>query len=344
MNMDIVELADYVTKWLVVNHPNHEIHQPYLDRAAKKSQIFMCDLSGRPDCIDKFLDDLDGILYVEHPIFRKGHFGGYDIIDEMDERGIPVFGIPMWEWWPEDETWAMKTKALWSVTRYTNNYLSALSVVLQSRGLKPKWASKVYGDRWGVNVSDFEFKLRSSVQNVIFVRGNAGYKDRKASDIILPVLQRVASRGVNVTINTQAAMPNGFTSTDNFSINHDTSPNRQDVYRDGDLFIFCSYWEGLCHGIYEASLCGGIVATTSAPPMDECVPAFKIPVLETKEEKLGKKISKSIINTTSLENLILLLHDTDCSTLSLHGHEWIKMHRSLNCTLLDMHNSFAKHI
>lgn len=340
--MDIAELADYVIKWLIPAHPKLQTYPQYLERARKRANIYHCDVSGRPECIDEFLDGIDGVLYIEHPIFRKGHFGGYDLVDELEQRGIPVFGIPMWEWWPDDEDWSLKTNAIWSVTNFTNNYLRSLAIVLKARGLSPKWSERIYGDRWGVNLDDFTFRGRSAVERVVFVRGNAGFKDRKASDIILPVLQRVASQGVSVTIYTQAAMPHGFASQELLTLKHGTLPDRKDVYQEGDLFVFCSYWEGLCHGIYEACLSGGLVATTDFPPMNECLPAFKIPVSTIKTEKLGKKIAKAIINTRHLEQLILKLHLQDCSLLSSYGHQWVSQHRSLRDTLQEMHNCLSR--
>ena len=100
-------------------------------------------------------------------------------------------------------------------------------------------------------------------------------------------------------------------------------PDRKSVYENGDIFIFCSHWEGLCHGIYEASYSGGLVLTTNTEPMDECKPAFLVDVENISTEKLGKSIKKVTPSMKSMRNILDSLQGKSISHLSHEAHEWV---------------------
>ena len=185
MNSDIVSLASWVTHWLVPNHPNSDNHREYLDKASEK-KIIECNLIGDNAICDKFLDEVDGILYVEHPCFKEQ----YDIVNEAKKRNKLVIGIPMWEWWPERKPWALNTDILWAVTKATNEYLHALSMTLFMHGFDHSWRDRIYGNRWGVNLTDFPYENRAVANRFVFINGNGGYKLRKASDIVFDAFSR----------------------------------------------------------------------------------------------------------------------------------------------------------
>jgi glycosyltransferase involved in cell wall biosynthesis len=338
MNSDIADLAMYVTKWLIPSHPKLPLHDPYIERVRTTTEVYMCSLEAKPDCLEDFFRDIDGILYVEHPIFRKNNFCGFDIVEYCKENDYNVFGIPMWEWWPEEEQWAVNTDALWAVTNYTNQYLTSLAVVLEARGILPAWSDKVFGCKWGVNAKEFDFKQRDTINSVAFVNGNGGYKCRKASDLILPTLGRLAEAGIDVNVYTQAPLDKHYSHLNYVASNF---PYRKDVYRDDDLFIFTSYWEGLCHGIYEAAYSGAIVVTTDTQPMNESDACIKIPVTHIESEHLSKRIKKAVPCMDSLESTVKSLYRSNCRELSMASHLWIGRHRTLSDTIEEMYISFS---
>jgi glycosyltransferase involved in cell wall biosynthesis len=341
MNTDIASLAPFVTKWLIPDHPKLPLHDPYIMKARQNTELFFSTLDEKPGNLDTFFSNIDGLLYIEHPIYRKNHFCNFDIIEECDLRRIPTFGIPMWEWWPEEEEWALRTSALWAVTQYTNNYLSSLAYVLESRGLSPRWRNKVFGCKWGINSDEFAFRLRKQIVNIAYVLGNAGYKNRKAGEITIPTLVNLAEQGIPISIYSQSDLSSYGISCSNINIKATTFPMRKDVYVDGDLFVFPSYWEGLCHGLYEASYSGALVITTNTAPMNECLPAITIPVDQIKDEHIGKKIKKAIPSMEALKHIIKSLYGSECSDISQASHDWVARERDLKNTLLDLYNSFA---
>ena len=338
MNSDIAELATYVTKWLIPQHPKLPYHQPYLTKAETNTELYFCDYQSKPDCLDDFLKNIDGIIYVEHPIYRANHFGGFDIVSHCKSKDYFVLGIPMWEWWPEEDLWALQTDALWAVTSYTREYLKALSIVLESRGKAPEWSSRIYGCKWGVNTSRFRFRLRSKASRIAFVNGNGGFKCRKAADIVIPVLHKIAELGFDVSIYTQAELTMAKTKLNVQNVNF---PNRRDVYANDDLFVFTSYWEGFCHGLYECAFSGGIVITTDTAPMNECLPSVKIAVEKVQSEHLSKSVKKAVPSPDHLLASIMQLLNSDCEHLSLSSHLWAKQNYDLINIIDDIYDHLA---
>ena len=145
-----------------------------------------------------------------------------------------------------------------------------------------------------------------------------------------------------ITIYSQAELEDiSENKPENLILKQTVFPDRKSVYENGDVFIFCSYWEGLCHGIYEASYSGGLVLTTNTPPMNECVPAFVVDVEETSTEMLGKAIKKAIPSMRSMRQVLESLQGQDISEISYESHQRVKSKRNLSETLAQMHQMFS---
>lgn len=330
MNSDIISLASWITHWLVPTHPSSPNHSEYLAKAVGKT-VYTCNLKGDEEIYEKFLDEVDGLIYVEHPCLRDD----YDIVLQAKKKGKIVVGIPMWEWWPERKPWALQTDILWAVTSTTRKYLNSLSTVLFMHGYRHEWRGRVYGDKWGVNLSDFPFRKRNAASKFVFVNGNGGYKLRKASDIVFDAFSRPGAP--SLIVYTQKNNIASITSK-NITVVDKVFPDRSDVYADGDVFLFPSYWEGLCHGIYEAQACGGIVITSEQPPMNECGSPYLLPIKHYEQEDLsGKKICKAIPCADSLYLLANSLYGQDISEKSCEGRLNIDSKFNLENTLDSMY-------
>lgn len=326
MNSDIISLASWVTHWLIPNHPRSANHPDYLERGREKI-IVECKLSDDNDIYNKFLDEVDGILYIEHPCIT----GEYDIVSEANKRGKIVIGIPMWEWWPERKSWALNTDMLWAVTKASNEYLRALSMTLFMHGYHHSWRGHVFGSSWGVNLEDFPFRKRSRADKFVFINGNGGYKLRKASDIVFDAFSRPGAPPLLVY--TQSSNIANF-SCKNITLIDRNFPRRMDVYSDGDIFLFPSYWEGLCHGIYEGQASGGVVVTSDHPPMNECGTPFLISIEKYLQEDLsGKKICKAVPDSSMLYTICKKIYQKEISDLSMQGRNNIEQNFNLRETL-----------
>jgi glycosyltransferase involved in cell wall biosynthesis len=248
MNTDIATLATWVTHWLVPAHPDGKNHKPYLDKARNYVEVIECELKKDHEKYNYFLSKVDAIIYIEHPVLRDQR--DFDIVSAAKKLGKLVVGIPMWEWWPERTSWALETDILISVTNFTTRYLNSLSDVLYVHGTSHNWRNKIINTRWGVNLEDFKFRERKKVERIVFVNGNGGYKLRKASDLVFEAFSKQGAPPL--TVMSQRKNIAQFSVGKNISLIENNFANREDVYREGDLFLFPSYWEGLCHGLYEA--------------------------------------------------------------------------------------------
>lgn len=331
MNQDIVRLASWVTHWLVPEHPKSKNHSEYVDNLLGK-KIIHCKLTGDDAVYDKFLDEIDGLLYIEHPCIRDE----YDIVLSAKKKGKLVVGIPMWEWWPERKPWAMATDILLAVTSFTNSYLVSLSNVLYTHGWQHSWRGNVIECKWGVNLDDFKFAARSYASRFVFINGNGGYKMRKASDVVFEAFSLpgspelvVYSQGENIS--------SKFSS--NIKLINKNFPSRHEVYADGDVFLFPSYWEGLCHGIYEGQAVGGLIVTTDHPPMSECGSDYLVPVSKVLQEDLsGKKIIKAVASSKYLHEITKSLYGKDISKVSANGRRRIEESYDLKTNLNYIYN------
>ncbi len=329
MNSDIARLSPWVTHWLVPDHPKSPIHQPYLNLAKTNTEIVHCNLDKKSSSIvTNFLDKVDGIIYVEHPCLKDD----INIVIEAKKKNKIVIGIPMWEWWPLHKNWALETDMLWSVTDFTYTYLKSLANVLSVQGYMPKWRNRIIGNRWGVNLSDFSFKPKTRANKFVFVNGNGGYNLRKASDIVFKAFSKEGAPPLLVYTQQMDRLATPL--TDNIELVHKNFPDRNSVYEDGDVFLFPSYWEGLCHGIYEAQACGGVVVTSEQPPMNQCGSNHLIRVESFTQENLaGNKIIKAIPSADHLFEVCQGLYRKDISLESKMGRINIEKNFDLSDTL-----------
>lgn len=333
MNCDLASLSDWITHWLVADHPISNNHKPYIDKASQNTKIMNAALDDRVT-VQSFLAEIDGLIYIEHPCFRDT----VDIVAEAKKKNLFVVGIPMWEWWPLHKDWALATDMLWAVTAFTKNYLSSLGTVLDVQGYAPKWKDNIFGNKWGVNLDSFQFRPRHRANRFVFINGNGGYKLRKASDIVFDVFSREGAPPL--TVYTQQNEKIAKISSPNITLIDRNFDTREEVYKDGDVFLFPSYWEGLCHGIYEAQACGGVVVTSEQGPMNECGSEYLIRLDSTEQEQLaGLKIKKSIVSANHLFELVRFLFTKDISLDSYENRVRIESDFNLKDTLDSLYYS-----
>ena len=84
MNTDIVCLSDFVTHWLIPKHPHGHNHDAYMEKASKHAKLIECSLKGDHKTYNDFLDSVDVLLYIEHPILKEEK--DYDIVHEAKKK------------------------------------------------------------------------------------------------------------------------------------------------------------------------------------------------------------------------------------------------------------------
>jgi glycosyltransferase involved in cell wall biosynthesis len=328
MNYDIARLAPWVTSWLCPKHPSFGWHEPYLQKVSEK--VIRCEREGDVEIYSQFLDNIDAVLFIEHPYLRD-----YELVNECKTRGILTVCIPMWEWFPEQKSWSQHLDMVWCVTNHTRKYLETLAKYLKHRHDRCDWADKIYGNRWGVALKDFEFTARKQANRFLFINGNGGGRAlRKGSGIIAEAAAMIPN--IEIIMLTQRdnyvkPMPG------NVKIIECNFPTKKEIYQYGDVFLAPTHWEGFGHTLYEAQACGLPIITTDAPPMDECGANWYIPVLYSEQYKLlDKPIPKVFADVQKLAQIIYDIQGSHISQKSTAARKYIERHHNLQDVIKDL--------
>jgi glycosyltransferase involved in cell wall biosynthesis len=175
-------------------------------------------------------------------------------------------------------------------------------------------------------------------ERFVFINGNGGYNLRKASDLVFEAFSKPGSP--HLLVYTQQAERIASNIPDNVELVNKNYPDRKDVYTEGDVFLFPSYWEGLCHGIYEGQASGGLVITTDHAPMNECGTDLLVPVDRLEQEDIsGKKIVKAVADADFLHILCKDLAGNTIKDLSRRGRNLIEDRFNLKKTLELIYNT-----
>lgn len=214
----------------------------------------------------------DAVIFVERLLSLPDE----DCLRIARQAGVRIGCIPMWEAVPK-QGWPALVDFMWMPSAYTNYRLSWMSYQ------DMPWQKHTYGDRWGVDVDHFKELPRTVCKRFLFAAGHGGQRERKGADTLRKLLNFNPKLPFLVTTQ-QADFP--------ALIGHDVEIRREDLatreegYRDGDVLVSLSHWEGLGLPLYEAQACGMPVMAPDKPPMNECRPAWLIPGTVVKQEAL----------------------------------------------------------
>jgi glycosyltransferase involved in cell wall biosynthesis len=186
----------------------------------------------------------------------------------------------MWEWFSPAENWARHFDVAWSCTRWTTQYLESVSGGCV-------WKNRIVTMPWGVDLQHFRFSLRSRCLSFLFANGTGGFRGRKGASIVAEAARMAPN--AKVLMMTQdpslaSAMPS------NVEIRRTNLDCRADVYREGDVLVAPSRWEGFGLPLYEAQACGIPVITTDHPPMNECGASWLIPPKNLNPIRIANKV------------------------------------------------------
>ena len=328
MNADIARLSPWISSWLCPKHPELGWHEPYIKPVVDK--VVRCKHEGDVAIYNQFLEGLDVVLFIE-----QTYLVNYDLVDQCKQRDIFTVCIPMWEWWPERKPWSQGTDMVWCVTNYTRSYLQSLAEYLMYRGDYCNWRHRIYGDRWGIELEEFNFMPREKAQRFLFVNGNGGGKGRrKGSDVLAVAASYIPD--IEIIMLTQndnypTPMP------ENVIVDCNNYPTKREVFQQGDVFIAPSHWEGLGHQLYEAQASGLPVITIDAPPMNECGADWLIPVSQREPYMLsGKQIPKVTADAKQLAEVLRSIQDCNISQKSKAARARVEERNSLRDVLEDL--------
>ena len=218
-----------------------------------------------------WMKGLDVVLFVENPLYFK-------LTSVAKQLGIRVVCVPMWEWLHPGMDWLKDVDLMLCPTRHTEDILSA-------------WKSKFRFEwnvdyiSWPVDQTRLQFRQRWFCRNFVYIHGsggaigatrNADYREfrRKGFDVLVSAARLIP----HIPITVYAFDKN---LPDDLPPNLKIRPQPDDntvLYRNGDVCVLPSHWEGLGLPLLECQAAGMPLVTTDAAPMNEHNPWKRIPV------------------------------------------------------------------
>lgn len=166
---------------------------------------------------------------------------------------------------------------------------------------------------------DVEWKLREKAVNFIHNAGHGGLGGRNGTNELIQAMKYVKSP-IKLTIRTQT---NEYKTDDpRVNIVQGTIPF-EDLYKEGDVFIFPDKFAGLSLPMQEAFSAGMLVMSTNRFPTNTWLPLEPlIDVYDTRIDKIGIEFEYSIIRPIDIASKIDEWYNSDISNYSLMGKEW----------------------
>jgi glycosyltransferase involved in cell wall biosynthesis len=265
---------------------------------------------------------MDWLLFVEHPSLPR-------LVGLAREMGVSVACVPNWEWLTTGHGWLPYVDLMICPTRFTHRMLSRWR-----RDLGFAW--DVVHAPWPIDPRRFPFRRRERCREFLFVNGTAGGRARRPDGSETPYRRKgvelVAEtarllRGVPFILYSQEqelpAMP------DNVRVRPPPRDNA-DLYRDGDVCVQPSHWEGLGLQLLECQAAGLPLVTTDAPPMNECRPfrAVRASGSETVFVCGEQPVDAQLVRPESLAALLGEVYGKDLRDASEGAREYVERERS----------------
>ena len=199
------------------------------------------------DLINKFINNVDILLLFELEWYS-------DIIQEARKKGKKVILMPMYECSP---------------------FPIIADCYLTVSDLDHEYYTKMYPGRSikRINVpvnSSVKWSLREKANVFIHNAGNARGGDRNGTQALLDSIKFIKSKDIKIKIRSQHANYNIVVDD---RIDYDfTEQNFENLWNDGDVFLFPERWNGLSLPIQEAYSSGMMVMCGNRFPMNKWLP------------------------------------------------------------------------
>jgi len=244
------------------------------------------------------LDNINWLLDVEKLLFFETPFN-WKIIPMARERGIKTILMP-------DEC-----------TPYPLCYEPDVI-------LCPSLLENTYNKGNCVNITipvDVKWKLRKTAAVFVHNAGHGGLAGRNGTKELLEAMKYVKSP-IKLIIRTQS---HEFKSNDpRVEIRHGTFPY-EELYTEGDVFIFPDKFAGLSLPLQEAFASGMLVMASDRFPLNTWLPKEPlIPVRGYKKERIAIVLESAIIDPQDIAECIDFWYNEPIEKFSLQGKVWAK--------------------
>lgn len=283
-----------VDRILILPHPRYQGHPEWYG-----------DKGFYPENWDTFLEGLDCLLLLENA------WNSWPIVEEAKRRGIRVVMIPMYEFTP------------FPLPVPVDLYLcpSKLDVRYYEK-LPHKFLPIPVQVPW---------RLRKFARTFIHNAGHGGYRYRNGTPELVDAMKYVRS-DARLLLRGQANEPQiqklfrRIEKDPRIEITlGDVSDD--ELYHNGDVFVFPEKFNGLSLPLQEAYASGLLVMASDRFPMNDWLPKQPlIRVIAEEPEKIAVRFFKSVISPLDIAKKIDEWYNRDISAYSLAGRRWAEDH------------------
>ena len=317
-NRDIAEHLR-VNRWLAPRHPRiRRLGRPCI--AGKYKAPWARAVSVRVR--QRWLAGLDWLLFVEHP-----YLAGMGAL--AHNMGISVACVPNWEWLAPDLDWLPHVDLMICPTAFTDRMLRRWKRIMG-------FAWDVVHIPWPIDPRRFPFRRRERCRRFLFVNGTGGVTARRPDGSRTPYRRK----GLGLVAETARLLPevpflvySQVNDLPKLPANVEVRPppaRNSDLYRDGDVCVQPSHWEGLGLQLLECQAAGMPLVTTDAPPMNECRPYRVVSVAGTEPVFMAgdQPVDSQLVRPEDLAAVLGAIYDTDIRDASERAREYIETERS----------------
>jgi glycosyltransferase involved in cell wall biosynthesis len=260
-------------------------------------KVFVWKHSTRENNYDWYpnrVEKVDDLLDCDKLIFFETCFD-WTIIPKARAKGIKTILIPMYECTP-------------SPLPYNPD------VIISPSLLDQKYYPNSQFIRIPVNV---KWKQRDKALVFVHNAGNGGLGGRNGTKELLEAMKYVKSP-IKLIVRSQVPIQEYKDPRIEYRIG-----DCQDLWSEGDVFVFPEKFNGLSLPLQEAFASGMAVITTDRFPNDTYLPKeLLIPVKSFKKERITNQFDMAIINPVDIASVIDRVYNTDIISYSLLGKKF----------------------
>lgn len=288
-----------VTDAVVIRHGTHETHKDWYPGA-----MILGDIRSRNGIaeMERFCKSVDVMLFFETPFH-------WPLIDYCRQHGIKTVLMPMYECFPTSG-WQHKPDL----------YLCPSH--LDYEVFKDK------GDAVHIPVPvEYPWKLRTRAEVFVHNAGHGGLRGRNGTSELLEAARLVTCPAKFIV---RMQVPHGFSriptpSGGYVEMRHGTASYDQ-LFAEGDVFIFPEKFNGLSLPLQEARASGMLVVCGDRFPMNQWLPREPlIPVAGTNKNRIGPaylEFDEAVFSPKTIAAKIDEWYDKDITGYSESGREW----------------------
>jgi glycosyltransferase involved in cell wall biosynthesis len=232
--------------------------------------------------------------------------------------GIKTVCVPMVEWLRTDQDW----------TRYVDLWL-APTAFSYSQLLTLRVRGQVKYCPWPIDTGAFEFRQRQRCERFVYAHGNGGPHDRKGGTIVA----EAARLAPEIPLIVYSQVQDGYLSGVNRDVDwpatvefRGSTATPADLYRDGDVFVMPSRFDGLGLQLYECQAAGMPLIATDGPPMSEANPWVRLLCTPSRVDLAYPYVSWDV-SPQAIADVMRSTIGADISQASYAARSWVVANR-----------------